>query len=99
MLTDDEQTLTLKAAAERFGFPVATLRAEAGRGRLVIYKIGRTHYTTPNDIKAMVQKCRVENHPRACTSTKCEDNGLFATAHISSARDALRSTLNGHISS
>ena len=52
----EERPLTLKEAAERFGFKVATLRAEAGRGRLDIFRIGKTDYILPSDIGRMIRK-------------------------------------------
>lgn len=39
-MIQDSDTITLKDAAQHFGFSVWTLRAEADRGRLTIYKIG-----------------------------------------------------------
>jgi hypothetical protein len=59
-MTDDPLALTLKDAAERYGFTVATLRAEIARGRLTKYRIGKKDWTTPADIREMVEKCRVE---------------------------------------
>lgn len=85
----DLDTMTLKEASERYRFPIATLRAEIGRGRLVVYKIGKRFYTTPDDIRAMVQECRVANHHHVSTSTRGEDNGSSATDRLSSARAAL----------
>jgi hypothetical protein len=58
-MTGDNDTITLADAAQHFGFGVATLRAEAARGRLTLYKIGKRFYTTPADIRAMVESCRV----------------------------------------
>ena len=46
-LSNDRDVFPLKDAAERFGFTVSTLKAEAGRGRLTLYKIGKKLYTTP----------------------------------------------------
>jgi hypothetical protein len=37
----DADTITLKDAAQHFGFSVYTLRAEADRGRLAIYNGGK----------------------------------------------------------
>ncbi len=59
-LSNDRDVFPLKDAAERFGFTVSTLKAEAGRGRLTLYKIGKKLYTTPADIHEMVNRCRVE---------------------------------------
>ena len=62
----DNNAITLKDAAKQFGFSVSTLRTEAYRGRLTIYRIGRRYYTTPADIREMVLQCRVE--PKAPTT-------------------------------
>jgi Phasin protein len=59
-MTGDNDAITLKDPAKRFGFSVSTLRTEADRGRLTIYRIGRRYYTTPADIREMVLQCRVE---------------------------------------
>lgn len=59
MNMSDEDPITLKRAAEQFGFTVSTLRAEADRGRLNIYRIGKKLYTTPADVRRMVASCRV----------------------------------------
>lgn len=42
------EAITLKEAAERYRLKVATLRHEAKRGTLDLYKIGSTLYTTHN---------------------------------------------------
>ena len=42
--------LTLKEAAARSGLTVSTLRAEAARGRLDLFRIGKRDYTTPADL-------------------------------------------------
>lgn len=62
----DNDPMTLDEAANRFGLKVSTLRSEAKKGRLTIYKIGRKYYTSPNDIRRMVRACRVD--PKAHTS-------------------------------
>jgi DNA-binding transcriptional MerR regulator len=59
-MTDDPLALTLKDAAERYGFTVATLRAEIAKGRLTKYRIGKRLYTTPADIREMLELCREE---------------------------------------
>lgn len=92
-MTGDHDTITLKDAAQHFGFGVWTLRAEAARGRLTTYKIGRQYYTTPADIKQMVELCRVEPKAQGSTLTLRETNGLSATARASSARESLGLTL------
>jgi len=53
----DSDTHNPEGCCPAFGFTVWTLRAEADRGRLTIYKIGKRFYTTPADIKEMIQLC------------------------------------------
>lgn len=84
-MTNDTDPITLADAAQHFGFSVWTLRTEADRGRLTIYRIGRKDYTTPNDIKEMVKLCRVEKKAQDSTSTRDDDNGLSETDRASSA--------------
>jgi hypothetical protein len=82
-MTDDPLALTLKHAAERYGFTVATLRAEAGRGRLALYRIGKRLYTTPADIREMVQSCREEPKAPAFTVTRRAVNTSLETDRAS----------------
>jgi hypothetical protein len=77
--------MTLADAGEYFGFGVWTLRAEANRGNLTIYRIGKRDYTTPNDIKEMVAKCRVDQKGHVSTSFRRKDSGLSETDRASSA--------------
>jgi hypothetical protein len=58
----DDLPLSLKEVCERvFGgsISVASLKAEYARGNLELSKIGRAYFTTPADLKAMFEKCRV----------------------------------------
>ena len=91
-MTNDNDTITLKDAAQHFGFTVWTLRAEADRGRLTIYRIGKRDYTTPNDIREMVQKCRVVKKGHGFTSTRSGNCGLSETDRASSARAGANET-------
>lgn len=84
-MTQDGDTITLKDAAQHFGFSVYTLRTEADNGRLTIYKIGRRFYTTPGDVKEMIQRCRVEQKARDFTSIRAANSGLSETERVSSA--------------
>jgi hypothetical protein len=88
----DGDIITLKDAAQHFGFSVYTLRTEADNGRLTIYKIGRRYYTTPGDVKEMVEQCRVEQKARDFTSIRAATNGLSETERASSALAAARET-------
>lgn len=51
--TRERMAISLKDAAQHFGFSVSTLRAEASRGRLTIYKIGKRLYVNPDSVEAM----------------------------------------------
>ena len=84
-MTNDTDPITLADAAQHFHFTVLTLRAEADRGRLVIYKIGRRYYTTPADIKEMVKLCRVEKKAHGSISFQKKSSGLSETDRASSA--------------
>jgi hypothetical protein len=88
----DSDTITLRDAAQHFGFSVYTLRTEAGHGRLVIYKIGKRYYTTPADIKEMIRQCRVEQKAQGFTLTRDGNSGLSATERSSSALAAANET-------
>ena len=92
-MTDDDKPITLKQASEEFPFTVSTLRAEADRGRLTIYQIGRRHYTTRADIRGMVQKCRVEPRVRDSISIRKEANGSSVTERFFSAQAAANETV------
>jgi hypothetical protein len=88
----DTDTITLKDAAQHFGFSVYTLRTEADRGRLTIYKIGKRFYTTPADIREMVNQCRVEQKGRDFTLIRGGNNGSSETDRASSALAAANET-------
>lgn len=92
-LTGDNDAITLKDAADHFGFTVSTLRAEAKRGRLEIYMIGKRHYTTPANIREMVQQCRVAPKDRAFTLTRDAANSSSGTDRASSALAAAQETV------
>lgn len=89
-MTQDDDTITLRDAAQHFGFSVWTLRTEADRGRLVIYKIGKRYYTTPGDVKEMIKQCRVEQKVRDFTLIRAASNGPSETERLSSALAAAR---------
>lgn len=92
-MTGDGDAITLLDAAKHFGFTVSTLRAEADRGRLTIYKIGKRYYTTPADIREMVHQCRVAQKAPDSTSIRKEINGSSATDRASSALAAVQETM------
>jgi len=94
-MTDDEP-ITLEDACALYPkarLKVSTLRAEAARGRLDIFRLGRRDYTTPAAMRQMVRKCQDAARPHASTSIQGEDNGLSETDQISSAQAALNQTV------
>src|SRR6516162_8356671 len=89
----DERPLTLKEAGELYRLKISTLRAEAARGRLDIFRMGRRDYTTLESLKAMVAKCQEDARRRGSTSTQNESNGSSETTRASSAQAALNQTV------
>lgn len=92
---EDNEPLTLKEACKlypRSRLTVSTLRAESGRGRLDIFRLGKRDYTTAKSMREMVQRCQDAARRRAFTSIDPEDNGLSETERASSALDALNMT-------
>jgi hypothetical protein len=90
--TDDE-AIPLRDIPDlypRSRFTLSTLRAEAGRGRLRVFRIRRRDYTTPADIREMQRRCREDDPRRAFTSTRQEGNGSSKTGQPESALAALR---------
>lgn len=92
-MTGDNDAITLKDAAQHFGFTVSTLRAEARRGRLEIYMIGKRYYTTPADIREMVHQCRVVQKAQGFTLTREETSSSSETERVSSALAAAQETV------
>ena len=90
---EPDRAISLKHAAEEYGFTVLTLRAEADRGNLTIYKIGKRYCTTPADIREMVNRCRVDPKGRAFTLIRSASNGSSETDRALSAQAALQTTL------
>jgi hypothetical protein len=72
---------------------VSTLRAEAARGRLAVFRLGRRDYTTRLDMQEMFKRCRAEDYRRASTTTRPAATGLSATAEHSSALASLTASL------
>jgi hypothetical protein len=95
MMQDDEP-ITLADACElypRAKLTVSTLRAEAGRGRLKIFRLGRRDYTTCRDMQEMIERCREEDYRRDCILTSAEANGSSEMERASSAQAALSATV------
>lgn len=74
-LLDSEQLIPLRRAAEVFlgnARHVATLRAEAARGNLVVSKIGRSYWTTLARLREMEKKCQGDHLVRGSGGTEPE---------------------------
>lgn len=94
-MTEDDPVTLAEACKEVFGGKVtaSTLRAEAARGRLDVFRIGKRDFTTIRSVREMIEKCRVADRRRGFISTKREARGLSATERASSAQGALKRTL------
>lgn len=93
---DIDEPVTLEDACGMFPrakLTVSTLRAEAGRGRLEIFRLGRRDYTTASAMREMIRRCRDDARLQGSTSMPAGANGSSATDHASSARAALRATV------
>ena len=93
MIPADVRPLPLKEAAERYGFTVSTLRAEAQRGRLRIFRIGRKDYTLSGDVLEMIHLCREDDPRRGSTTTKRAAIGSSEMAEPSFALVSLMGSL------
>lgn len=89
----DELPITLKEAGELYRLTISTLRAEASRGRLDIFRLGRRDYTTASAMREMIRKCQDAGRRRASTSTQADGNGSSETDRASSAQAALNQTV------
>ena len=86
---DQEAPITLKeACAVFFGGRVTpyTLRAEAKRGLLPIFRVGKRDFTTLADLKAL---CLAKQDRRAFGSTRNASNGSSVIALNASERASL----------
>jgi hypothetical protein len=92
IVISDADPITLKDAAEHWRLKVCTLRTEANRGRLAIFKIGKQWYTTPGDIREMVNKCREDQKALGFTLIRSANNGSSETERASSALAAANET-------
>lgn len=93
----DDDPITLKEACEivfRGTVTPSTLRAEAGRGRLDIARIGKRDFTTLHSARELFRKCQDEKRPLAFTSTPRESNGLSETVRASSVQAALSKSID-----
>lgn len=92
----DAPLITLKSALSYFEqgtMTVSTLRLERDRGRLQTYRVGAREFTTIEDVRRMVDQCRVDRGGRISTGEKparsegAEATGKSKTAIRLSPRD------------
>jgi hypothetical protein len=95
-MTDDDQPIPLTEAATLFPrakLTVSTLRAEAARGRLQVFRLGRRDYTTPKAMQEMLRRCREEDPRHICPSTEPAGNGSSEMERRVTAQAALSQTV------
>jgi hypothetical protein len=80
---EDDEPITLAEACRLFPhakLTVWTLRAEAQRGRLDIFRLGKRDCTTPRAMREMVKLCQDADHRRVSTSTRQDETERHASA-------------------
>lgn len=90
-----DDPITLQEACDlafRGNITVSSLRVEARRGNLEVFRVGRRDFTTLNAIREMRKKCQGARKAPASTLTPVEVNGLSETDRVSFALDALNQT-------
>lgn len=94
-MTDEDRPITLNDACSIFrgSLTPSTLRAEADRGNLTIFKIGRRYYTTPAFVESMVRKCQESQQARGSISTRNGEHGPSEMDQKRSAQAALKATV------
>jgi hypothetical protein len=91
--TPVDRPLTLAEAAAMFGLTKAILLGQADRGRLRIFKLGRSLRTLLGDVEEMIRLCREEGARRGSTSIPSAALGESETERARSAQDALKRTV------
>lgn len=87
-MNDEDHPITLADACalyQQAKLTISTLRAEAARGRLTVFRIGKRDYTTRAAMCRMVRRCRDEDYRRNSISMRSASNGLSETERVSSA--------------
>jgi hypothetical protein len=93
---DEDAPITLKEACQwvfRDAITPYTLRAEAGRGRIAISRIGKRDFTTLREARELFNRCHAAQQGHGSISIQDEINGPSETVSVSSAQDALQATL------
>ena len=95
MTPGEDDPVTLEEACEivfRGAIKVSTLRLEATKGNVDIFKVGRRQFTTLRSVRGLSSKFRETRKARGSTLTETESNGLSETERVSSALVALSQT-------
>ncbi|MCA1401935.1 hypothetical protein ACVSQB_17360 [Bradyrhizobium elkanii] len=95
-MSELDRPISLKQACEEVfanAISVATLKAEHRRGNLVVFKLGRKHFTTRRDIAAMKEKCRLPIRQQAAKPDTRAGNNLTEEARHRASLAALRLTV------
>ena len=93
----DNTPITLEEACRLYpgsSFKISTLRAEAQRKRLNIFRLGRRYHTTKADMDAWVSLCRDHNPRPDSTSIRSAASGSSVMVPRSCAQDVLKATLS-----
>lgn len=94
----EDDPITLQEAVDmvfRGTVKVSTLRVEALRGNVEIFKVGRRHFTTLRSVRGMMDKCREKRKARGSILTASANNGPSEMEQATTARVALNQTLQG----
>src|ERR1700759_4309264 len=95
MTPAEDDPITLQEACDivfRGAIKVSTLRLEADRGNVEIFKVGRRQFTTLRSVREMREKCRANPKGRGSILIGTGSTGLSETERVSSALVALRQT-------
>lgn len=95
MTIGDDDPITLEEACKlvfRGTIKPSTLRLEATRGNVEVFKVGRRHFTTLRSVRGMSERCREKRKARGSILTESASNGLSEMDRVSSALVALNQT-------
>ena len=95
--TSDDELIPLAEAARIFfsgRLTKSSLRTEAAKGRLEIFRIANKDFVTRDGIRRMVERCRVKESPPVSTSGPTPEPGSSRMDQSVSAQDALTARLN-----
>jgi len=94
-MPEPDDPITLQEACDlafRGNITIASLRVEARRGNLEVFRVGRRDFTTLNAIRDMRKKCRGDHKAPASISIPDATSGLSETDRVSYALGALEQT-------